>query len=81
MRTENVKCAWPLENVWTGTNLKTVIIDEIEETRTDSLQNADPIILLWEVLKRLFTILQLRRKEEAEMKRSIGDSEDGSKLP
>lgn len=79
--TRNVKCSWPLVKAWTGTDLNTVVITKIKETHTDSLQNVDAIILLWKVLKRLFTIVQLRRKEEAEIKRSVGVSEDGPKLP
>ena len=81
IRTRNVKCSWPLEKAWTGTDLNTVVITRIKETHTDSLQNVDAIILLWKVLTRLFAIVKLRWKEEAEIKRSVGDSEDGPKLP
>lgn len=80
IRTRNVKCSWPLEKAWTGTDLNTVVITKIKETHTDSLQNVDAIILLWKVLKRLFAIVQLRRKE-AEIKRSVVNSEDRPKLP
>ena len=80
IRTRNVKCSWPLVKAWTGTDLNTVVITKIKETHTDSLQNVDAIILLWKVLKRLFAIVQLRRKE-AEIKRSVVNSEDRPKLP
>ena len=69
IRTRNVKCSWPLEKAWTGTDLNTVVITRIKDTHTDSLQNVDAIILLWKVLKRLFAIVQLRRKEEVSVTR------------
>ena len=39
---------------------KTAVVTKIKGTHTDSLQNVDAIILLWMVLKRLFTIMQSR---------------------